>query len=297
MGIVICDNVSKSFKKNRAIKNLSCTFQENRITGLIGRNGAGKTTLLKTIAGRWRPNEGVVKVFDEDPYDNLKVSANMICVNDELVFSPELTLDEILKSGEMFYSNWDMEIAEGLFDYFELNPNLYHDQLSKGKLSTFNMIVGLASRCPLTIFDEPTTGMDYSVRQDFYRALLKDYINHPRTIILSSHLLNELEDILEDIVLIDKGEICLHESMNDLKEYAIRITGKREDIEPFIVEENILHKKKLEFNLESLVVKNEFSKEEIEQMKQRGIQILNVDAADLSMFLTGQSKGGIDDVF
>ncbi|MDY0410295.1 ATP-binding cassette domain-containing protein [Paracerasibacillus soli] len=112
-------------------------------------------------------------------------------------FQSSLTLKELLHQGEVFYENWDMDFAMRLFKYFSFHPDDIHENLSKGKKSTFNMIFGVASRCPLTIFDEPTTGMDAAVRKDFYRVLLRDYIAYPRTIIISSHYLDEIENDLK----------------------------------------------------------------------------------------------------
>src|SRR5690625_885506 len=205
MNIIECNQLTKSYGQLKALDHLSITIQENKITGLIGRNGAGKTTLLKTLAGYWRETSGEVKVFSEKPFDNLNVSANAIFIDDQIKFPESLTLMEILKQGENFYERWDMGFAKRLFKYFSFDEKQVHNNLSKGKISTFNVIFGLASRCALTMFDEPTTGMDAAVRKDFYRALLKDYLANPRTIIISSHHLDEIEDLLEDVLLIDQG--------------------------------------------------------------------------------------------
>ncbi|RPF53380.1 ATP-binding cassette domain-containing protein [Aquisalibacillus elongatus] len=296
MSVVTCQNVSKQFGSNSVLKDLNVTIQENSITGLIGRNGAGKTTLLQMLAGMLAPTSGNIRVFEENPIDNLKVSANTIFVDDDLVFSPEMKLYEILSSAEMFYDNWDSEFANRLIRYFGFQTGVFHDNLSKGKASTFNAILGLAARTPLTIFDEPTTGMDYSVRQDFYRALLKDYMNHPRTIIISSHLLNELESILEDIMIIKDGTCIVHEPMEDFKTYAIALSGDYEKIEKVVNESRIIHRRFISSNHAYVVVK-ELSGSEQDCLKQLGVTQTSVEPAELSMYLTNETKGGIDDVF
>ena len=180
MYVISCKGLTKNFGRVKAVNDLSFTIEENRITGLIGPNGAGKTTLLKIIAGFMRASSGQVTVFSEDPFNSLKVSSNLIFVDEHMKFPSSLSLAEILLSAAAFYENWDMELAKGLFDYFSLDPGQQHRYLSKGMKSTFNMIIGLAARCPLTIFDEPTAGMDAGVRKDFYRALLRDYLQKPR---------------------------------------------------------------------------------------------------------------------
>lgn len=179
MNIIECTNLTKRYSGKDVLQEMSFSIEENTITGLIGRNGAGKTTLLKIIAGFIKKTSGEVRVFDEKPFNSLKVSANSIFVDDGMSIPPALQLKEVLDAAASFYPNWNTALADKLFDYFSFEPWQYHNRLSKGKTSTFNAIIGLASRCPLTIFDEPTTGMDEAVRKDFYRALLKDYMARP----------------------------------------------------------------------------------------------------------------------
>lgn len=297
MNVIECNNLTKVYSGIRALNNISFTIEENKITGLIGRNGAGKTTLLKVIAGFYRQTSGEVLVFSERPFNNLKVSQNMIFIDDNLILPTALNLKEILATASTFYPNWDQQFVERLFNYFSLDPKQRHLNLSKGMKSTFNMIIGLAARCPLTIFDEPTTGMDAAVRKDFYRALLKDYLAYPRTIILSSHLLNEIDDLLEDILLIKNGEKFLHISVDEMKQYAIGLSGTEEIIAQSTVGKEILYKKTVGTNSCYVVVKNDYDEAGIEEASGNGIEMTAVDSEDICVYLTNKMKGGIDDVF
>lgn len=297
MNVIECINLSKHYRKNKAISNLSFQVKENTITGLIGRNGAGKTTLLKIIAGFQKQTSGDVFIFGEKPFNNLNVSQNMIFIDDQMILPPALTLKETLETVCHFYPNWDHNLATKLFEYFAFDPNQYHQKLSKGMKSTFNMIIGLAAHCPLTIFDEPTTGMDAAVRKDFYRALLKDYLAKPRTIILSSHLLNEMEDLLEDVLLIKNGKKQLHISVEQLKQYAIAFSGKKELIKEFIDNKAIFYEKTIGTDTSYIVVENNFNELILDKAKQAGIQLSQVAAEDLCVYLSNSKKGVIDDVF
>lgn len=293
MNVIECRDLSKIYRGYHAVQNMSFQIKENTITGLIGRNGAGKTTLLKMIAGFYNITAGEVRVFDEPPFNSLKVSANMIFIDDQMVFPPSFSLLDILKASESFYENWDMELATNLMEYFSLKTWKFHQNLSKGQKSTFNMIVGLAARCPLTIFDEPTTGMDAGVRKDFYRALLKEYLRYPRTMIISSHLLNEIQDLLEDILLIDEGKVVMHMAVTDLREYAIGITGEKSRVRRAVPEKNILYR-------EDLGVENEYVvalKQELDQLQHLGFKLSPVSPDEVCVYLTSKNKGGIDDVF
>lgn len=297
MNVITCNELTKIYGKNKALNDLSLQIEGNKITGLIGRNGAGKTTLLKIISGLLKQTSGEIDVFAEHPFNSLKVSANHIFVDDEMHFPIALNLKEILEVTGRFYHNWDEDLANRLFNYFSFQPKQYHQDLSKGMKSTFNMIVGLAARCPLTLFDEPTTGMDAAVRKDFYRAVLKDYMAFPRTIILSSHLLEEIESILEDIILIKEGKTLLHFPIAELKEYAIGFTGKAALIAEWTKDKEIFHKKDMFSDSSYVVVKKDFSELQLQQASRAGIEMTSVSSDDLCIYLTGNKQGGIDDVF
>ncbi|WP_347489809.1 ABC transporter ATP-binding protein [Desulfoscipio sp. XC116] len=297
MNVVECSGLTKAFRRTTAVNNLSFTLRPNTITGLIGRNGAGKTTLLKMIAGYLLPDAGSIQVFSENPFNNIKISANMIFVDESMVLPASMNLGQILESAGRFYAQWDHKLALGLSAHFNLHSGQRHSKLSKGMRSTFNAILGLAARCPLTIFDEPTTGMDAAVRKDFYRALLKDFMQHPRTIILSSHLLNEIKDILDDLLLIKDGEKCLHMPIDELKEYAVGLQGKEETIAKMAEKAEVFHRKKLGKDSIYLAIRNQFAEEELQKARLAGVAVSPVGTDDLCVYLTAREKGGIDDVF
>lgn len=297
MNVIESRELAKSYNKFHALNNLTFTIEENKITGLIGRNGAGKTTLLKLLAGYLKPTKGELKVFSYNPFNQLEVSGKCILVDDNMVFPDSYTLVDLLKEVAPFYPNWNSNLAHGLFDYFRLNPLQRHSNLSKGSKSIFNAIIGISSRCPLTLMDEPTTGMDSAVRKDFYRALLKDYLEHPRTVILSSHLLGELEEILEDVLLLDEGKQCLHLPILELKEYAIGLRGAAEIIFKFIQDEDILYREEFAKGSLYTVVKAKKFFGGYERIKQQGVEVIPISMSDLCIHLTAKTKGGIDDVF
>lgn len=291
--IVTLKNVTKTYRSKKAIHNLTLQIKQGSITGLIGKNGAGKTTLLKLIAGFSKASAGEINVFGEEPFDELKVSTNTIFIDDQMVFPETLTLAELIEEGKRFYPNWDEDLANRLFKYFKFEPNEFHHQLSKGKKSTFNFIFGLATRAALTILDEPTTGMDQATRKDFYRALLKDYLSHPRTIIISSHHLDEMEEVLEDIILIDEGELVLHTLMDDFRNYAIGVTGPKEQVIDWTRDKEIIYEENIGIDQKYVVVKNEY---DLDHLTLKGFNVANVTSSNLAVYLTN-TRGAIDDVF
>ncbi|MDG5472949.1 ABC transporter ATP-binding protein [Jeotgalibacillus sp. ET6] len=297
MNTIECRNLSKTFGSKTALQDFTAVIKENTITGVIGRNGAGKTTLLKIAAGFLQKSSGTIQVFNESPFNSLLVSANSIYIDEYVQYPPALTLREILDHNQYFYEKWDKKLADRLLDYFALHPMQHHNRLSKGQKNTFNAIAGLASRCQLTIFDEPTTGMDASVRKDFYRALLKDYLLHPRTILLSSHHLDEIDELIEEVLLIKNGTKHLHMPVEELKEYAIGVQGPEQAVGDWISNHQVIYTKQPRPGVAYAVIKNDFSAGDKAQGVKMGLQFSAVSTSDLCVYLTQPHKGGIDDVF
>ncbi|MFJ9463094.1 ATP-binding cassette domain-containing protein [Viridibacillus arvi] len=297
MSVIQCENIEKKFRKKKALQNITFQIEGAKITGLIGRNGTGKTTLLRILAGFTKQTSGTVTVFDKTPFNNLFVSANSILINDQMQFPGSFNLQDILNFATEFYGKWDAELAARLLQYFRLNPQSYHSDLSKGMKNTFNFIFGLATRCDVTLFDEPINGMDEAVRKDVYRALLKDYLAYPRTIIISSHFLDEMEHLLEDILLLDEGKVALHKSLDELREYALGLLGPTDAIKRWTVGLEVLHEKQVVSNQMYTVLKAQDCTFNEQQLLQEGISFMPVSANDLCLYLTNSRTGDIDDVF
>ncbi|WP_205407182.1 ATP-binding cassette domain-containing protein [Sporosarcina sp. PTS2304] len=296
MEVITLRDVTKKYKSFKVLDQVTLTIRENVITGLIGRNGAGKTTLMKMVAGFTKESSGELRVFGERPFNSLAVSANMIFVDDRMGFPDALTLGNILVECDRFYENWDNELATRLLEYFGLPLTVKHRVLSKGKQSTFNAVVGIAARCSLTMFDEPITGMDSATRKDFYRALLKDYITHPRTIVLSSHHIEEMEDLLEDILLIDGKTVGFHGPIIELQEKFLSLQGRSSILEAHATRYAVVHRS-MEGPVTEWIVDNEYTEQELSDLKRAGINVSAVSASDAYLAMTGQTKGGVDDVF
>ena len=289
-------DVTKRYRSHTILEQVNLEIREHVITGVIGRNGAGKTTLMKMIAGFIKESGGELRVFGERPFNSLAVSANMLFVDDAMGLPDALTLEDLLAEFDRFYENWDDELAKRLLAYFRLPLTLNHRLLSKGKRSTFNAVVGIAARCPLTMFDEPITGMDAGARKDFYRALLKDYLAHPRTVLLSSHHLEEMEDLLEDILLIDGKGIAFHGSVTELQEKFWSLQAKEQVLKQHANHLAVIHRSNAG-PLTEWIVDNERDEADRMLLKQAGIRVAPVSASEAYLTMTGQKKGGVDDVF
>ncbi|GEL09009.1 ATP-binding cassette domain-containing protein [Salisediminibacterium halotolerans] len=242
------NNVTKKFgprEADLALDNITFETARHTINGVVGRNGSGKTTLMQVIAGFKRPSSGTVEVFGVRPFNNLTVSANSIFVDDEMSFPSSLQLNEILHTAATFYPNWSASVAQDLMQSFRLPGDARHQELSKGMKSSFHAVIGLASRCPITLFDEPTVGMDETVRQEFYHWLKREYNSVPRTIFLSSHHISEIDELLEDILMMDQGRLLLNRPVADIRHHVLKVSGDARSVEAYLGGKTELYREKL----------------------------------------------------
>lgn len=234
--------LTKRFGSFTAIDDVSLTIAPGRIHGLLGRNGAGKTTLMQLITGQDFATQGDIHVFGEKPTENARVLQNLCFIKESQRYPEDFQPKHVLRSAPWFFENWDAEYAEQLVDEFRLPLTRRIKKLSRGQLSAIGVIVGLASRAPLTFFDEPYLGLDAVARQLFYDRLLEDFSEHPRTVVLSTHLIDEVANLLEHVIVIDQGRILMDEDAETLRTSATTVVGPREAVDEFVRARDVLHR-------------------------------------------------------
>ena len=239
--VVEVEGLSKRFGQLTAVDNATFSIEENLIYGLLGRNGAGKTTMMQLITGQDFLSEGSIRLFGVNPVENARALAGVCFVKESQKYPDDFKPKHVLKSAPWFFPNWDAEFAERLVADFRLPLNRRIKKLSRGQLSSIGVIVGLASRAPLTFFDEPYLGLDAVARQIFYDRLLEDYSEHPRTVVLSTHLIDEVSNLLEHVIVIDDGKIIMDDSADELRGSATTVAGSRATVDQFTAGREILH--------------------------------------------------------
>jgi len=243
--VVEVSNLSKRFGQFTAVDGASFSIEENTIHGLLGRNGAGKTTLMQLITGQDFATGGSIRLFGESPVENSRALANVCFVKESQKYPDDFKPRHVLKSAPWFFPEWDAAFAERLVADFRLPLNRRIKKLSRGQLSAIGVIVGLASRAPLTFFDEPYLGLDAVARQTFYDRLLEDYADHPRTVVLSTHLIDEVSNLLERVIVVDEGRIIIDSSSDDLRGSAVTVAGPRAAVDTFVAGREVLHREQL----------------------------------------------------
>ena len=235
-------NVTKRFGSFTAIDDVSVTIKPNRIHGLLGRNGAGKTTLMQLITGQDFVTAGDIRVFGEKPTENARVLQNLCFIKESQRYPEDFQPRHVFRSAPWFFENWDADLADQLIEEFRVPLTRRIKKLSRGQLSAVGVIVGLASRAPLTFFDEPYLGLDAVARQLFYDRLLEDFAEHPRTVVLSTHLIDEVANLLEHVIVIDQGRILIDDDAETLRSSATTVVGPRTAVDAFVGGREVLHR-------------------------------------------------------
>ncbi|MEP6477885.1 MAG: ABC transporter ATP-binding protein [Rhodoglobus sp.] len=240
--VVEVSGLTKRFGSVQAVDDVTFSVAENKIYGLLGRNGAGKTTLMQLLTGQDFATSGSIEVFGQSPVENAKVLQNISFIKESQRYPEDFRAKHVFRSAPWFFANWDAEFAERLIEDFRLPLDRRIKKLSRGQVSSIGVIVGLASRAPLTFFDEPYLGLDAVARSIFYDRLLEDYAEHPRTVILSTHLIDEVSNLLEHVLVIDQGRIIIDEDAETLRGSATTVVGTSAAVDAFVGGRQVLHR-------------------------------------------------------
>lgn len=283
--VVEVNGLTKAYGKVTAVDNVSFTLEEGKIYGLLGRNGAGKTTVMHMLTAQLFKTDGQIKVFGEEPYENERVLRQICFIKESQKYPENFKVADVLKVSPLFFPNWDKEFADSLVKDFQLPLKRRIKKLSRGMLSSVGIIVGLASRAPLTIFDEPYLGLDAVARSLFYDRLLADYAEHPRTIILSTHLIDEVSQLLEHVLVIDKGKLILNEESETLRGKASTVAGTAAKVEKFLEGKEVVHREPFA-GLTSATVMGYLSAKDRNLAAELGLEIAPVSLQQMVVHLT-----------
>ena len=243
--VIEASGLTKRFGSVTAVDSATFTVAENTITGLLGRNGAGKTTLMQLLTAQQYATSGTVDVLGSSPVENAETLQQVCFIKESQKYPDDFQPRHVFQSAPWFFPHWDAEFAERLVADFRVPLKRRMKKLSRGQVSAVGVIVGLASRAPITFFDEPYLGLDAVARQIFYDRLLEDYAEHPRTVVLSTHLIDEVSNLLEHVIVIDDGRIIVDEDAETLRGRATTIAGPASAVDTFVAGRELLHSERL----------------------------------------------------
>lgn len=239
------DGLTLRYGDTVAVDHLSLRLDGGKIYGLLGRNGSGKTSLLAAISAFRRATSGTVTVGGAVPFENAAVTRQICFVRDRVDAQDQDRVRCVLQLARRLRPNWDQEYADRLIKRFDLQVNKRVGALSRGGKSALSVVLGLASRAPVTIFDEAYLGMDAPSRYAFYEELLDDYIANPRTVIVSTHLIEEVDKLFEEVMIIDRGRLVAHEETDTLRSRGVTVTGPSAAVDRFVAGHTLLGEQRL----------------------------------------------------
>lgn len=223
MGLSCC------FGSKQALNDVTLHVPRGCVFGLVGENGAGKTTLIKHVLGLLKAENGTVRVFDRDPVaDPVGVLSRVGYLSEYRDLPAWMRVSELINYTRAFYPGWDSQFAEQLREQFALDPAQRVRSLSQGQQAKAGLLLALAFRPELLLLDEPSSGLDPVVRRDILEAIIRTVAEEGRTVFFSSHLLDEVERVSDQLAMIQEGRIVLCGRLDDIKQNHRRLTVRFE---------------------------------------------------------------------
>jgi ABC-2 type transport system ATP-binding protein len=217
--IIEASRLTRRFAAKTALDSVTLSIERGGVYGLVGANGAGKTTLIRHILGLLRAEEGSIRVFGKDPVaDPVGVLSRIGYLSEETDLPGWMRVEELIRYTRAFHPGWDDAYAEELRRAFALDPAAKIKSLSKGQKARAGLLAALAYRPELLVLDEPSSGLDPIVRRDILGAVIRTIADEGRTVLFSSHLLEEVEQVADHVTIINGGKIALSATLREIRE-------------------------------------------------------------------------------
>ncbi|NBK79349.1 ABC transporter ATP-binding protein [bacterium D16-76] len=233
-------NLTKRFGLVQALQGVSITLEEKKIYGLLGRNGAGKSTLLNILTGRLFADEGAVTIDGENAIENDRAQGKVFLMSEKTLHPDSMRVRQAFRWAQTFYPGFDQGQALSLSGDFGLSTNARISGLSTGYHSIFKLVLALSVNTPYVLLDEPILGLDANHRELFYKRLLEKYAAAPFTVVLSTHLIEEVASLVEDVIIIKDGQVLRQESRDSLLSQGYTVSGGAAAVDAYIQGRRVL---------------------------------------------------------
>ena len=234
-----CHNLTRKFGDTTALNGVNLCLDEPKIYGLLGRNGAGKTTLLRLITNYIQPTEGSITLDEQNVWENEKAQHQIFLVTETSYFA-EMNAHKLIQLMSEIYPSFDKQQCLDYAKRFELDLNKKYTALSTGYKSVLRAVLSLSVHTPFLFLDEPTLGMDAFHRELFYKLLIESYSESPSCILLSTHLISEVEGLLENVIILDHGKVLIDESSEQLLAQGYCVSGRISDVDDYCSSKNVI---------------------------------------------------------
>lgn len=262
-------NVSKSYGNNIVLDKINLSLEDNKIYGLIGRNGVGKTTLMKILSDQIINYHGQIFVDGVNIKDDDTFKENLVIISDGFISDMQQTskLKSLTSTIKILAPKFNQKRYDELMDIFMLNEKTKYNKLSYGNQGLYRGIIGLSTGAKMIFLDEPANGLDEINRDKFYKKLIEYQVEDKSLIMLSSHILSDVERVVTDIIFLKDSKVVLNEAVETIEDKAFMITIDEERIK-LLENKNILSYKKVGKQL-VVMVYDDFTSEELERLNAR----------------------------
>lgn len=279
-------NLRRTYGKYVALDDVSFVVEGPTVLGIVGKNGAGKSTLMRILDGCEKPSSGSLTVNGKAPYDNGKVLRDIIFIDENMEFDFTLSLGGILEKCAFMDKRFDLDYARDVAEQFGLNLKKRQSQLSKGMKSQFGITVGLAFNRPITVMDEPISGLDEGSRRLFYSLLVKAQCDNPRMFLVSTHLLGEFDRYADSFMVVSKGKIAAYDARETFETLFVRVSGAAENVDE-VTEGLEKYDEKRLAGVKSVTVPDLLSREKKKFAADHDVDIRRVSVNDACFILGG----------
>lgn len=278
-------HLNKNYGRQTILNDINMTLEPGKIYGLLGRNGAGKSTLLNLIVNRILPNSGTIKLGNDDINDNDAALTQFYLMSEVSLYPKHVTLKQMWEMADLSYGSFNFNRARRLLKEFDIqDENVKLSNLSTGLQTAAKLIVALSVNANYVFLDEPILGLDANHRDVFYQELLKAYEENVKTYVLSTHLIEEIQQLVEHIFILDNEKITVDADVDDLLAEMFVISGPAMLVEEYVKDQNVLGTRSLA-GIKTAFVRGALSEEkEIPDQ----IQIKHPDLQQAFIYLTNK---------
>ena len=227
-------NVYKKYGKVEALNDVNLTLDNHKIYGLLGRNGAGKSTLMNIISNRTTATEGEVLINGQNCYENNKAQSYVFLMNDKSTYPTSMKIIDAIKWTKRFYPDADIEKGKKIAELFGLDIEKRFGSLSTGYRTIAKFVLAVMSNAEYTLLDEPVLGLDASHREILYKTVIEDYMESEKTYVIATHIIEEISNVIEHIVVIDNGKVIEDTDVENLLSNAYSVSGNKEVVNQYI---------------------------------------------------------------
>lgn len=230
---LMVNHVTKRYRRHTVIDEVNFNLAPAKIYGLLGRNGAGKSTLLNIITNRIFPTSGMVAMGPQNVNNNDEELGKIYLMSESNMYPKTTRVKRMLSDADRFYGKFDFANARRMLGQFGINEKARFSNLSTGQKTAVKITIALNVNAQYVLLDEPTLGLDVNYRETFYRELLRTYSEKPRTFVLSTHLISEVQQLVEDVLILHEGKIIVNEPVEELLGRAFLVSGPAQLVDEY----------------------------------------------------------------